>query len=197
VPHNTQLYRNFKSGQLPASVIPWEIKRARLCYAFQELERAGYIVNSAYSAVKNPKRQRFHYQENLWRGGDMLPLGVAAFGYFNGFHFQNEVTLETYEAKIDANILPLKRALQLTEQNQLVREFVLQLKWGAVSAVPFQKKFGVNIFENFQAPLARLVREGFLVCSENEVLLTRAGLLRADRLLSEFYQPQYCDVRYT
>ena len=197
IPHNTKLYNDLKNGQLPAPVVPWEIKRARLCYAFNELERAGYTVNSAYSAVKNPSRQRFQYQEHLWRGDDMLPLGVAAFGYFNGFHFQNEVTLETYEAKVDANILPLKRALELTPQNQLVREFVLQLKWGAVSAAPFQKKFGVNIFEFFQEPLRRLAREGFLVCSEKEVLLTRAGLLRADRLLPEFYEAQYRNVRYT
>jgi oxygen-independent coproporphyrinogen-3 oxidase len=94
IPYNTQLYRDLKAGSLPAAAVSWPEKRARLAYAFEELERAGYTLVSAYNAVKDPQRHRFLYQHYLWHGADMLGLGVASFGYFGGVHYQNAVTLE-------------------------------------------------------------------------------------------------------
>ena len=197
IPHNTQLYRDFKAGTVPASLISWETKRARLDYGFHELERAGYTVVSAYNAVRDSHRHRFYYQDDLWRGVDMLGLGVASFGYFGGVHFQNEVTLEKYESAVEHGGLPVKRAFKLSAHDQLVREFVLQLKLGEVPAAPFRDRFGVEITEVFAQPLRALAAEGWLTWSSDAVRLTREGLLRADRLLPHFYDSRFRDVRYT
>ena len=197
IPHNTQLYRDVKAGNLPAAPLSWDTKRARLDEGFRELERAGYTVVSGYNAVKDPQRHRFLYQDYLWRGADMLGLGVAAFGYFGGVQAQNEVTLEEYEAAVARGEIPVKRAIKLSARDQLVREFVLQLKLCEVPLAPFRTRFGVNLTEVFAEPLRALAAEGWLTCTANAVQLTRAGLLRVDRLLSRFYDPQFQRTRYT
>lgn len=196
IPHNTQLYRDLKSGVLPAAPISWEIKRARLDTGFRELERAGYTVVSAYNAVKDLRHHRFLYQDCLWRGADMLGLGVASFGYFGGVHFQNEVTLEKYEAAVERGELPTKRAFKLSPHDQMVREFVLQLKLGAVPVAPFRDRLGVDIAREFAEPLRECVLDGWLTVSDEAVRLTPRGLLRVDRLLPRFYDSAFRDVRY-
>jgi oxygen-independent coproporphyrinogen-3 oxidase len=197
IPHNTQLYRDVKAGDLPAAPLSWDTKRARLDAGFRELERAGYTVVSGYNAVKDPQRHRFLYQDYLWRGMDMLGLGVAAFGYFGGVQAQNEVTLEDYEVAVARGDVPVKRAIKLSARDQLVREFVLQLKLGEVPVAPFRARFGVDLTEVFAQPLRALAAEGWLTCTADAVQLTRPGLLRVDRLLSRFYDLQFQRTRYT
>ena len=75
IPYNTKLYHDLASGALPVAPASWATKRRRLDEAFRELENAGYTVVNAYAAVKDPDRYRFHYQDELWRGCDMLGLG--------------------------------------------------------------------------------------------------------------------------
>lgn len=127
----------------------------------------------------------------------MLGLGVAAFGYFGGVHAQNENTLEQYEAAVERGDLPVKRACKLSDHDQLVREFVLQLKLGEVPIAPFRKRFGVDIANEFAGPLRALATEGWLTLSDEAVRMTRHGLLRVDRLLPRFYDSRFQDVRYT
>ncbi|MBP7949730.1 MAG: coproporphyrinogen III oxidase family protein [Verrucomicrobiales bacterium] len=197
IPHNTQTYRDIKSQTGPAAPVSWETKRRRLAEGFQELERAGYTIISGYNAVKDPQRHRFCYQEYLWRGADMLGLGVAAFGYFGGVHAQNAVTAESYQTAVERGELPVGRALQLSLEDQLVREFILQLKLGRVSLAPLRARFGVEPLAVFAQPLQDLAAEGWLSASLEAVELTRRGLLRVDRLLPRFYDPKYHSLRYT
>ena len=197
IPHNTRLYRDVQANGLSLSLVPWPEKRQRLAYAFSELEQAGYTVVNGYSALKDPARHRFRYQDNLWRGADMLGLGVASFGYCAGVHYQNAVTLETYQAAIEDGALPLQRAFRLSARDRLVREFVLQLKCGKVSAAAFKEKFDEDILQLFAEPLADLAAGGMLTSTEAGVQLTNAGLVSVDRLLPRFYDPEYRNVRYT
>jgi oxygen-independent coproporphyrinogen-3 oxidase len=197
IPTNTQLYREIKDGTVSSEPVSWDTKRERLDYGFRELERAGYSVASAYHAVKDPQRHPFRYQDHLWRGGDMLGLGVAAFGYFAGVHYQNEVTLQKYETAVEDGHVPVNRAYALSVDEQLVREFVLQLKLGEVAVEPFRRRFGVEIQDAFSGPLRALSSKGFLSFDDDAVRLTRSGLLRVDRLLPHFYDPRFHNVRYT
>ena len=75
--------------------------------AFEALERAGYHVGSAYTAVKDPARTKFVYRDRLWQGADMAGLGVASFGHVNGVHVQNMDTWETYSEAVERGELPL------------------------------------------------------------------------------------------
>jgi oxygen-independent coproporphyrinogen-3 oxidase len=172
------------------------VKREWVKYAFGELEKAGYTIASAYTAVKNKERTRFVYRDKLWAGADLLSLGVASFGHFSGTHYQNHHDFETYVTKVNAGELPIYRALTPTADEKLIREFILQLKLGRTNFDYFQNKFGVDPRKRFATPLQTLQDWGFGKTDDKSVSLNREGLLQVDRLLHEFFLPQHRNARY-
>src|SRR6266404_1893407 len=197
IPYNTTIYKQMKAeGKLVAPVADWETKRHWVKEAFGELEKAGYTVGSAYTAVRDPARTRFIYRDRLWAGADLLSLGVASFGYIGGTHYQNHHDFEPYVARLQQGELPIFRALTPTDDERLIREFILQLKLGHVSRGYFRSKFGVELSERFGEPIQRLVDWGFLEVADEQVILNRDGLLQVDRLLPEFFLPQHRNARY-
>ncbi len=140
---------------------------------------------------------RFVYRDSLWHGADMLGTGVSSFGHFGGVHAQNTANWSRYLEAIEAGHLPLERALATTPDDQLIREFILQMKTGHLDAGYFRTKFGVDIFERFADPLERLEGRGMLATRADGVDVTPAGLLQVDGLLPEFYDDRYRNARYT
>jgi oxygen-independent coproporphyrinogen-3 oxidase len=197
LPHNTLIAREMKQLGVTSPVASWATKRRWVNEAFDTLAGAGYHVSSAQELVKNPQHDRFVYRDSVWRGADLLATGVASFGHLAGVHYQNVDQLEDYLTMLEAGELPLGRALTPTPHQLLIREMVLQLKEGQISAVPFRQKFGVNILEEFREPLARQQAAGYLVVDGDAIRLTRKGLLQVDTLLSEYFEPEHRSVRYT
>jgi oxygen-independent coproporphyrinogen-3 oxidase len=80
----------------------------------------------------------------------------------------------------------------------MIRELVLQLKLGRVRPPYFADKYGVNLLQRFGDQLETLKAEGYLsAATEEEISLTRHGLLRVDMLLPRFFLPQHAGIRYT
>jgi oxygen-independent coproporphyrinogen-3 oxidase len=177
-------------------VADWETKRRWVHYAFEQLEQAGYDIGSAYTAVKKDRNVTFVYRDELWRGADLLSLGVASFGHINGIHYQNEHDMDGYLDRLGRAELPVYRAHIPTDDERLIREFVLQFKLGSVDQAYFLRKFGVDATERFAEPLRRLAAWGFLRGDADQVTLNRDGLLEIDRLLHEFFLPRHRDARY-
>jgi oxygen-independent coproporphyrinogen-3 oxidase len=197
LPFNTTISRNLLSGSNGlGNVANWTTKRRWVNEAFQALEAAGYIIGSAYTAVKNAST-KFVYRDRLWQGADMVGLGVASFGYVNGVHMQNLDSFEAYCEALDAGRLPLGRALRPTDEEKFIREFVLQLKLGSIRPSYFEGKYGVDPLERFSPQLDALAAEGVLTTGPDRVTLSREGLLRVDSLLPRFFKPEHTTVRYT
>jgi oxygen-independent coproporphyrinogen-3 oxidase len=198
VPYNTTIFHDMKvHGDTTAPVADWKTKRAWVDYAFAELEKAGYTVGSAYTAVKDPARTSFVYRDQLWRGADMIGLGVASFSHVQGVHFQNLHEFETYSGALSQGKLPIGRALTPTPDERMIRELILQMKLGRVPKSYFQEKFDVDIQERFAPVLNSLDERGFLIPDAENVRLNRAGLLQVDKLLHEFFLPEHRNARYT
>jgi oxygen-independent coproporphyrinogen-3 oxidase len=98
---------------------------------------------------------------------------------------------------VNENRLPVNRALTPTPHQLLIREFVLQMKEGHVSAKPFRDKFGVNVLDEFATPLANQQAAGYLNVEGDDIHLTRRGLLQVDTLLPEYFEEEHRAVRYT
>lgn len=198
LPFNTTISRTLRTGEeaLPAPVAPWTVKRRWVDEAFEAFERAGYTVASAYAVVKNAST-KFVYRDRLWQGADMAALGVASFGHINGVHMQNLDKFEPYSEAVARGELPLARGLRPSLEERFIREFVLQLKLGAIRPSYFEEKYQVNVLERFRAPLQQLQQEGMLTAGADRVGLTREGLLRVDALLPRFFLPQHQNLRYT
>ena len=200
LPFNTTIAKDLLKGTrlFAEPVASWATKRRWVEEAFDALERAGYHVRSAYTAVRDPSRTKFVYTDQLWQGADMVGLGVASFGHVNRVHMQNLDTWEAYSAAVDRDELPLNRAYRPTEDERMIRELVLQLKLGSVRPAYFQSKYGVDLLRRFRDQFASLEAEGCLEeVSERIVSLTRHGLLRVDVLLPRFFLPQHVGIRYT
>ena len=186
------------AGQFQEIVAPRAAKRRRGGEGVAALERAGYTVGSAYTAVKHPGRTSFVYRDRLWQGADLAGLGVASFGHVNGVHMQNLDSWGAYAQAIEEGRIPLNRAYRPTDEERLIRELVLQLKLGSILPDYFQAKYGVNVRERFTDPFASLASDGYLADSSPErVRLSREGLLRVDSLLPRFFLPAHTDIRYT
>ena len=200
LPFNTTISRDLlhQSGQFREPVADWATKRRWVAEAFAALETGGYHVRSAYTAVRDPARTRFVYTDRLWQGADMIGLGVASFGHVNGVHMQNLDRWETYTAAIRAGGLALGRAYRPTDDERLIREMVLQLKFGSIRPSYFREKYGVDVLSRFREPLAQLHERGYLETATSDlVALTRDGLLRVDSLLPLFFRPEHRGIRYT
>ena len=200
LPYNTTISHDLLNGtgQFNDTVANWDTKRRWVAEAFAALEHAGYTVGSAYTAVKNSDRTRFVYRDQLWKGADLVPLGVASFGHVNGVHIQNLDHWDPYATAVNKGQIPLNRAYRPTAEERCIREFVLQLKLGSVSPAYFQEKYGVAVLDRFSNALTGLRHDGYLMAADaDQIGLTREGLLRVDSLLPRFFLPEHVNLRYT
>ncbi|MGI8602292.1 MAG: coproporphyrinogen-III oxidase family protein [Verrucomicrobiales bacterium] len=198
VPYNTGIYKQMhEEGRLVAPVADWPTKRRWVDYAFRKFEDAGYEISSAYTIVKNKAATRFVYRDGLFSGADLLPLGVASFGYLGGVHLQNNADIEAYCEAIERSEHAIFRAYVTGPEERLIREFILQLKLGSIRPSHYGRKFGVDVREIFGRHLKWMVGEGFAIIGEDDISLTREGLLQVDRLLYEFFLPHHQHARYT
>jgi oxygen-independent coproporphyrinogen-3 oxidase len=200
LPYNTTISGDLLkgAGQFPETVASWATKRRWVQDAFAALERAGYHIGSAYTAVKNPAKTKFVYRDRLWEGADLLGLGVASFGHINGVHVQNLDTWPKYQDAIERGEIPLGRAYRPTPEERMIREFVLQLKRGSNQPAYFKQKYGADVLSRFRDALGSLQRDGYLAeATPDRIALTRDGLLRVDVLLPRFFLPEHAGIRYT
>lgn len=197
LPHNTIISKEMKELGVSAPVADWPTKRRWTSQAIDMLLARGYQISSGNELVKNLKTDHFVYRDSVWRGCDLLATGVSSFGHFQGVHYQNFDQLGDYMQAVEAGRLPINRALTPTPHQQLIREMILQLKEGRVSATSFREKFGVDICAEFSQPLANQQAAGYLTIEGDEIRLTRRGLLQVDSLLPEYFEEVHREVRYT
>jgi oxygen-independent coproporphyrinogen-3 oxidase len=197
VPFNTTIFKSMKDqGKLTAPVADWPTKRRWVTQAYGALEKAGYTVTSAYTAVKDPENTKFIYRDRLWAGADMVALGVASFGHLGGIHYQNQTHFDQYCETQEETTSAFRRALLTTEDERFVREFILQWKLGRVSPSYFSNKFDVDIHERFSEIFTDWKNAGDLYEKEGDLLLTRDALLRIDSMLHRFFLPQHQYTKY-
>lgn len=197
LPWNTVISKEMLTTGVEAPVADWPTKRRWADEAINQFLAAGYHLSSGNELVRNLDTDRFVYRDNLFRGSDILAVGVSSFGHFQGVHYQNDAEIETYMSTVQSGQLPIKRALRPSSHQQLIRQWVLQMKEGRVPVRPFIEKFAVDPRQEFAVPLSNQQRAGYLKVDNGEVVLTRKGLLQVDSLLTEYFEPQHREVRYT
>ena len=197
LPFNTIYSKDMLGNQKESPVANWQTKRDWVDFAFDELIAAGYKVSSGYTLVKDTGKVNFSYRDNLWKGADLIATGIASFGHAGGVHYQNLPNMPAYLETIESGELPLGRGYVPTTHQSLVREMILLLKRGHLELVYFKKKFDADIVAQWQEAWDGYVKQGYVELAEDEIRLTREGLLRVDSLLSAFFEPEHQNVRYT
>ncbi|MEW4488467.1 coproporphyrinogen-III oxidase family protein [Thalassoglobus sp. JC818] len=197
LPFNTVYSKEILEEGAASPVADWPTKRRWASEAIDRFLSAGYQLSSGNELVKNIDTDRFVYRDNLFRGSDIVAVGVSSFGHLQGVHYQNKDELNDYISTVQAGELPVNRAMTPTSHQKLIREWILQMKEGRVAVEPFKAKFGVDPLVEFAEPLSNQQVAGYLTVEEEEVRLTRKGLLQVDSLLTEYFEEQHREVRYT
>ena len=126
----------------------------------------------------------------------MIGIGVSSFSHFGGVNFQNAHSFEDYVRILNEDRLPLLRAVSLTPKQRLIREMVLQLKTGSIDTGYFQKKYGVDVWNEFYPVYEGLEENSLLERHNGTIELTRRGVLEVDSFLKDFFEPELRTVRY-
>lgn len=197
LPFNTLISREMKETGCSSPVADWATKRRWVNEAFNTLLANGYKISSGNELVRNLDTDRFIYRDNVWRGADLLGVGVSSFGHFQGIHYQNLDQIEEYMTSVESGELPINRAMVPSAHQLLIRELVLQMKEGHVAVAPFHDKFGVNILDEFADAFRNQQAAGYLEVEDDGIRLTRRGLLQVDSLLPEYFEEEHRAVRYT
>ncbi|MCA9134235.1 MAG: coproporphyrinogen III oxidase family protein [Planctomycetales bacterium] len=197
LPFNTVYSAGILKDAQESPVADWQTKRDWVQYAFEAFAAAGYVQSSAYTMIKDPRKVSFSYRDNLFQGSDLLATGIASFGHISGVHYQNLPEWSQYVGALAEGKLPLGRAYTPTPRQTLIRETILLLKRGFLEIDFFEKKFGVNIWQEFEEIWSQYVSDGYVRRQGNRIELTMEGLLRADALLPPFFEPEHQGVRYT
>jgi oxygen-independent coproporphyrinogen-3 oxidase len=196
LPYNTVISQDILKKGATSPIADWITKRRWLNYAFEQFLEHDYEIAGSDIVATKKKTCRFIYRDALWHGGDMIGLGVSSFSHFGGVNFQNAHNFEEYVRILNDGRLPIYRAVSLTPKQRLIREMVLQLKTGTLDTRYFQKKFDVDVWNEFQ-PVYESLRENDLLQRDNGTIrLTRPGLLQVDHFLLEFFEPELRTVRY-
>ena len=189
LPFNTVFVKDAKGEGCDVPVADWATKRRWVGEAFDRFLGRGYAVSSGYTLVRDPARVHFRYRDMLWEGADLVALGVASFGHLSGLHYQNEPHWDPYLEAVEAGRLPVYRGLRATRRQLLIRELVLGLKKGTVDTARLAAKYGLDPLVEWAGVWERLTRDGWLEQVAPQPVLSRAGLLRVDALLSAFFEP--------
>lgn len=196
LPYNTVISQDILKKGMKSPIADWATKRAWLNYAFEEFQAHGYEIAGTDIVATKKKTCRFIYRDALWHGGDMIGIGVSSFSHFGGVNFQNAHNFEDYVRILNEDRLPIYRAVSLTPKQRLIREMVLQLKTGKLDTGYFRRKFGVDVWEEFQPVYEDLEQKSLLQRDNETIRLTRRGLLEVDHFLLEFFEPELKTVRY-
>ena len=196
LPYNTVISQDILKKGTTSPIADWPTKRRWLNYAFEQFVARGYEIAGSDIVATKKKTCRFIYRDALWHGGDMIGLGVSSFSHFAGVNFQNAHNFEEYVRIINEDRLPIFRAVSLTPKQRLIREMVLQLKTGILDTGYFQRKFGVDVWEEFRPVYQELSEKDLLQRDNGTIQVTRRGLLEVDGFLMNFFEPELRTVRY-
>ena len=167
--------------------------------AFAALERAGYHVGSAYTAVKNPAKTHVRLSRSAVGGrGPASASASRRSATSTACTCRTSTRGETYQAAIERGEIPLGRAYRPTDEERLIREFVLQLKRGSIGRRTSRRNTASTCSSASRGALARSQTTATSRRpSADRIALTREALLRVDVLLPRFFLPEHTGIRYT
>ncbi len=190
LPYNTTFHRESRESGRDLGEFPdWPTKRRWTDRAFERMESAGYYLASGYTAARGAAT--FVYRDALWEGADLMGVGVSAFSKIGDTHYQNDKHIDGYTTRVRAGVLPIMRSYEMTADEALIREVILQLKRGRLDRAAFRRNHGVDIGERFEEPLQRLCHHGWAQMDDTTIQLSRTALLQVDRILPWFFRPEH------
>jgi len=126
----------------------------------------------------------FQQQIQKWRDQyNMLTLGVGCYGFINNTQFFMNKNLTQYYKNIKDNTIPLIKAKTLSEEKNLLRNFIMGLKIS-------DQKFNINKLDKKNKILEaskELEKYGLIIVSDS-IKITKKGKFFVDYIQRHFYK---------
>jgi len=174
---NTDYYKELRTNtvQLPSD----EEELKFMDSALTEFAQAQYLPWSFFTFTKAGRYPHL-YAVSIWQGTDLYPFGLSAFGSLGDWAFQNTNELDKYLASLEANELPIHRGYCLTPLDRIIRTVLLEMKLVRLNLRRFQSTYGFKLQSLCGGAIQQLEAEGFITVSEDELSMTRKGMLYGD-----------------
>ena len=112
---------------------------------------------------------------------DLIGIGVSSIGKVHNTYSQSVKELSQYYARIDEGMLPIQRGYNLSEDDCLRREVILDLMCqGRIDFSKFEEHYGIDFVAYFADALDQLaepVADGLVTFDDHELVLQPEGQL--------------------
>ena len=166
-------------------------KLSMLVYAIETLPHSGYdFIGMDHFAKSDDKLSKSLHNETLQRNFqgysthadlEMIGLGMSAISQNSEIYRQNEKELSAYYAALDSEKLPIKKILELTDEDRFRKKIIMQIMCKAeLSFDAFSDSIGNNFQHAFKNELDRISEfesDGLIIRSENGFRITHTGRL--------------------
>jgi oxygen-independent coproporphyrinogen-3 oxidase len=179
----TVFYNLMNRGKLP---LPSEDEEATMYQIIMnQMESHGYHQYE----ISNYAKKGFESKHNLvyWDNDHYYGFGAGAHSYMNGKRRSNIGPINHYLKAIENGRLPIREEISLTVKDQMEEEMFLGLrKTAGVSQNKFYQKFGIDPLEYYREEIEKLIQDGLLQINEDEIQLTRRGLMLGNIVFQQF-----------
>ncbi len=174
---NTPLYRLVKSGKL--SPLPEDLQNQMYDFVVKELKQHGFIRYE----ISNFAKQGFKSQHNInyWQRGQYLGVGLDAYSFVKGLHWQNTNNLDKYiqqpNKKIKTEIETIYTAKLETIMLGLRMDSGLDIQ-------KFNADFNTDFLKEYSYVLENLLNNKLVKIQNNHLIITDQHISNA--IISEF-----------
>ena len=175
----------------PQDMPPPERKLELLELTIERLTSAGYIYigmdhfalpeDELVLARENGTLQRNFQGYSTHADCDLIGIGVSSIGKVGDSHSQSVKELSQYYARLDSHMLPIHRGYNLSEDDRLRREVILDLMCqGRIDFRKFEEYYGIDFagyFADALDQLAEPIADGLVAINDQELLLLPEGQL--------------------
>jgi oxygen-independent coproporphyrinogen-3 oxidase len=128
-------------------------------------------------------RHNLHY----WHNEPYLGLGPAAAGFIDEVRYRNVADLPAYAQAVQQGHSAWSEQERLPPARRARETAMLELRLAAgIDRQGFARRFGQDPVVSFAEAIARHAADGLLRVDASSIRLTRAGILLADRVSSDF-----------
>ena len=187
------------TGRFQEHVASWSTKRRWVDEAFEALQKAGYTIGSAYTAVKKSRAHEVHLSRSPVAGRrSRRPRRGVVRPHQRRPHAEPRQVgdLQREDPRGGASAEPRVPARPGRAAHPRARPAVEAR--ARAPAVFRRRSTASTSCSGSKGRCARSTRTGFSPRPVSDIVsLTRAGLLRVDSLLPRFFQPKHAGIRYT
>ena len=161
--------------------LPEDLEREMYELAIDRLTAGGYEHYEVSNFALPGSRCR--HNENYWLCGPFYGVGPGASSFVHGVRRSNHRSTTTYLKRVLANEPPVEESEQLTEEDLAHERLVFGMRrLDGIDREKFRVATGLDVTEVAGENLNWLVEEGLLELTEQNVRLTRKGLLVSDSI---------------